>query len=126
MAGIPPLIGFYGKQYVLSALLDEQYYFLSLLAILTSLISAGYYLKIVAILFEHTEATASTNINDVVNVVDTSVPLNVINTQKVEHYINLTNSLAIILISAIITLFSLKPSIILNSCTLISLGLFSQ
>ena len=126
MAGIPPLIGFYGKQYVLSALLDEQYYFLSLLAILTSLISAGYYLKVVAILFEHTEATASTNINDVVNVVDTSVPLNVINTQKVEHYINLTNSLAIILISAIITLFSLKPSIILNSCTLISLGLFSQ
>ena len=125
MAGIPPLIGFYGKQYVLSALLDEQYYFLSLLAILTSLISAGYYLKVVAILFEHTEATASTNINDVI-VVDTSVPLNVINTQKVEHNINLTNSLAIILISAIITLFSLKPSIILNSCTLISLGLFSQ
>ena len=45
--GIPPLIGFFAKQMVLSAALDNGYIFLTLVAILTSVISAVYYLNII-------------------------------------------------------------------------------
>jgi NADH-ubiquinone oxidoreductase chain 2 len=46
-AGIPPLIGFFAKQMVLSAALDKGFIFLSLVAIITSVIGAVYYLNIV-------------------------------------------------------------------------------
>jgi NADH-ubiquinone oxidoreductase chain 2 len=49
--GIPPLIGFFAKQMVLSAALDSGYVFLTLVAILTSVISAVYYLNIIKQLF---------------------------------------------------------------------------
>jgi NADH-ubiquinone oxidoreductase chain 2 len=45
--GIPPLIGFFAKQMVLSAALDHGYLFMSLIAILTSVIGAVYYLNII-------------------------------------------------------------------------------
>jgi len=45
--GVPPLIGFFAKQMVLSAALDNGYIFLTLVAILTSVISAVYYLNII-------------------------------------------------------------------------------
>ena len=49
--GIPPLIGFFAKQMVLSAALDSGYIFLTLIAILTSVISAVYYLNIIKVIF---------------------------------------------------------------------------
>lgn len=49
--GIPPLIGFFGKQMVLSAAMDKGLIFLSLIAILTSVIGAVYYLSIVKEMF---------------------------------------------------------------------------
>jgi NADH-ubiquinone oxidoreductase chain 2 len=49
--GIPPLIGFFAKQMVLSAALDNGYIFLTLIAILTSVISAVYYLNIIKKVF---------------------------------------------------------------------------
>jgi NADH-ubiquinone oxidoreductase chain 2 len=49
--GIPPLIGFFAKQMVLSAALDSGYVFLTLVAILTSVISAVYYLNIIKQIF---------------------------------------------------------------------------
>ena len=51
LVGVPPLMGFFGKQLVLSAALDSGYIFLSLIAILTSVISAVYYLNLVKRLF---------------------------------------------------------------------------
>ena len=50
-AGLPPLVGFFGKQMVLSAALDSGYYFLTIIAILTSVISAVYYLNIIKEMF---------------------------------------------------------------------------
>jgi NADH-ubiquinone oxidoreductase chain 2 len=50
-AGIPPLIGFFAKQMVLSAALDSGYIFLSLVAILTSVIGGVYYLNLVKEIF---------------------------------------------------------------------------
>ena len=52
-AGIPPLIGFFAKQMVLSAALDNGYIFLSLVGILTSVIGAVYYLNIIKEIFFH-------------------------------------------------------------------------
>jgi NADH-ubiquinone oxidoreductase chain 2 len=50
-AGVPPLLGFFGKQMVLSAALDKGLIFLSLVAILTSVIGGVYYLGIVKEMF---------------------------------------------------------------------------
>jgi NADH-ubiquinone oxidoreductase chain 2 len=49
--GIPPLIGFFAKQMVLSAALDNGYIFLVIVAILTSVISAVYYLGVIKQVF---------------------------------------------------------------------------
>ncbi len=49
--GIPPLIGFFAKQMVLSAALDGGYIFMTLVAILTSVIGAAYYLSLVKQIF---------------------------------------------------------------------------
>src|ERR1700712_659653 len=49
--GVPPLIGFFGKQMVLSAALDKGLVFLSIIAILTSVIGAIYYLSIIKEMF---------------------------------------------------------------------------
>ena len=49
--GIPPLVGFFAKQMVLSAALDSGLVFLALIAILTSVISAVYYLNIIKQMF---------------------------------------------------------------------------
>src|SRR5216683_1108810 len=51
MAGIPPLIGFFSKQFVLYSAIQNGYYFMSIIAIIVSIISASYYLKIIKILF---------------------------------------------------------------------------
>ena len=49
--GIPPLLGFFAKQMVLSAALDSGYFFFTFVAILTSVISAVYYLSIIKQVF---------------------------------------------------------------------------
>jgi NADH-ubiquinone oxidoreductase chain 2 len=47
LLGVPPLAGFFAKQLVLSAALQEGYIFLSLVAVLTSVIGGVYYLLII-------------------------------------------------------------------------------
>jgi len=49
--GIPPLVGFFGKQMVLSAALDKGYLFITLIAILTSVIGGVYYLTLIKEIF---------------------------------------------------------------------------
>jgi NADH-ubiquinone oxidoreductase chain 2 len=49
--GIPPLVGFFGKQMVLSAALDKGYIFITLIAILTSVIGGVYYLTMIKEIF---------------------------------------------------------------------------
>jgi NADH-ubiquinone oxidoreductase chain 2 len=50
-AGIPPFVGFFAKQMVLSAALQKGFVFLALIGIITSVIGAVYYLNIVKIMF---------------------------------------------------------------------------
>lgn len=49
--GVPPLLGFFAKQMVLSAALDKGFIFVSLIAITTSVISGVYYLNIIKEIF---------------------------------------------------------------------------
>ena len=62
--GIPPLIGFFAKQMVLSAALDNGYIFISLIAILTSVIGAVYYLNVIKEIFFH---SPDYKINDILD-----------------------------------------------------------
>ena len=64
--GIPPLVGFFAKQMVLSAALDSGYVFITLVAILTSVISAVYYLAVIKqIFFEKNEYILNPVLKDV-------------------------------------------------------------
>jgi NADH-ubiquinone oxidoreductase chain 2 len=51
MRGIPPLLGFFGKYAVLSSLIQNGYIFLAITGILTSVISAAYYLFILNVIY---------------------------------------------------------------------------
>ena len=51
MAGIPPLAGFFGKFYVFMAALNEGLYTLAVIGVLTSVIGAFYYIRIVKIMY---------------------------------------------------------------------------
>ena len=46
LAGIPPLAGFFAKFYIFKAVLEESMYFLSIVGLLSTVISAFYYLKL--------------------------------------------------------------------------------
>lgn len=51
LAGIPPLGGFFAKFYVFSAVLEQKMYALAIIGLLTTVISAFYYLKIIKIIY---------------------------------------------------------------------------
>ena len=51
MAGIPPLMGFYAKFAVIKELLGAGYVWLSVFAVVMSLIGAFYYLRVVKVMY---------------------------------------------------------------------------
>jgi NADH-ubiquinone oxidoreductase chain 2 len=111
MAGIPPLIGFFSKQFVLSSAIQNGYYFMAIIAILVSVISASYYLKIIRVL--HTE-------------IDDSNVYKHVDLTKINSESSLTNihSFFISILTSIILFFVIKPSIILSSIRILSLSMF--
>lgn len=61
MAGIPPLIGFFSKQFVLYSAIQNGYYFISIVAIIVSVISASYYLKIIKVMNSKKDSVQGTD-----------------------------------------------------------------
>ena len=51
MAGIPPLAGFFGKYYVFLAAIEAELYTLVVVGLLSSVVSAYYYLRIVKLMY---------------------------------------------------------------------------
>ena len=51
MAGIPPLAGFFGKFLVFTAAVEAGFWWLAVVGLLTSVISAFYYIRIIKIAF---------------------------------------------------------------------------
>jgi NADH-ubiquinone oxidoreductase chain 2 len=111
--GIPPLVGFFAKQMVLSAALDNGYIFLTFIAILTSVISAVYYLNIIKqIFFEKSEY----KINPVLKDMDMHASINkgnILLEKLIFRYNNIVLSssltISISILTLIILLFILMP-----------------
>jgi NADH-ubiquinone oxidoreductase chain 2 len=118
MAGIPPLIGFFSKQLVLYSALQNGYYFISLLAIIVSVISCSYYLQIIKVLITPSESEGPIQINY------PSIAPSRIGGEKNEILLTNTHSYLISTLTFTILLFFIKPSLILNSTQLLSLSLF--
>lgn len=106
MAGVPPLLGFFGKQIILQASLYSGYNWLALVGIITSVISAYYYLKIVRTLFFESNDSTD-NFND--NIVE----------------INSVHSFAISLLTLTLLVYIINPSLVLNSMHLLGLSLYN-
>jgi NADH-quinone oxidoreductase subunit N len=51
LAGVPPLVGFFGKFYVLKAAVDAGLYWLAVLGVIASVIGAFYYIRIVYLMY---------------------------------------------------------------------------
>ena len=51
LAGIPPLAGFFAKFYIFTAVIENQMYTLAIIGLLTTVISAFYYLKIIKTIY---------------------------------------------------------------------------
>ena len=110
MAGIPPLIGFFSKQMVLLAAIQSGYYFLSIVAIVVSVISASYYLKIIRVLhFESPELLLKES-----------------SSSQSSSIIQNSHSFIISILTLLILLFILKPSLLLNSTHLLALTIFTS
>jgi len=104
MAGVPPLLGFFAKQQVLYAATYSGYYFMSIVAILVSVISASYYLQIIKVM--HFSPAIELKENQKHGVITSS------------------HSMLISVITLSLVLFMLNPNIILNSTHLLALTLF--
>ena len=90
MAGIPPFAGFFGKFYIFLSALNSDLYFLAIIGVISSVIAAFYYLKIIKTIY--------------------------FNEPTINHEILLTfKSKIIILISTVvITFFIIFPTYIVN------------
>ena len=55
LAGIPPLAGFFAKFYIFKAVLEQSMYFLAIVGLLSTVVAAFYYLRIIKIIYFDTE-----------------------------------------------------------------------
>ena len=51
LAGIPPMAGFFAKFYVFKSVLEQSMYFLAIVGLLSTVVAAFYYLKIIKIIY---------------------------------------------------------------------------
>ena len=51
LAGIPPLAGFFAKFYVFKSVLEQSMYFLAIVGLLSTVVAAFYYLRIIKIIY---------------------------------------------------------------------------
>ena len=51
LAGIPPLAGFFAKFYIFLAVIEKKMYFLAIIGLLSTVIAAFYYLRIVKVIY---------------------------------------------------------------------------
>jgi len=107
-AGVPPLIGFFAKQMVLSAALDNGYIFLSLIAILSSVVGGVYYLGIVRDIFFYS-------------------PEHKLNSELVNSNITITSplSLTISIFSLLIVVFMFISTELLGMITILTQNMIS-
>lgn len=104
MAGVPPLMGFFAKYGVLYTAMHNGFYFISLVGILASVVSAAYYLRVVRVLYF-----------DEISPETSSQPAGVLTS---------THRYLIAVLTALIVLFVLQPSLITNSTQLMAMSIY--
>jgi len=109
---IPPTIGFFAKQTVLSAALQEGYYFLTLVGLLTSVVSAVYYLHIIKVLFFYNSD----------NLVSKNQVLNATFFSSCSSSLTITISL----LTLIIALFIFSPTELFSIVGILTLSIFNS
>jgi len=111
IAGIPPLIGFFGKQIILTAALQSGLFFITIIAILTSVISTTYYLRVIKVI----------NFDTIENIIKESQIKSEIKINNNQVLDNITSSIITGLIFFQV-LFILNPIPLLNSVHLLALN----
>jgi NADH-ubiquinone oxidoreductase chain 2 len=111
MAGIPPLVGFFAKYRVLYSAIENGYYFLAIVGILASVVSAAYYLRVIRVI--HFDASGP----------EREVQASMSGKNPV--LVSSTHSFIIAVLTLFILLFIVSPSLLLNSSNLLALSLFS-
>lgn len=139
MAGIPPLVGFFAKQAVLLAAVKNGFIFLSLVAIITSVISAAYYLRVIKVMLfdlvdDEKNLTFSSKKNALVLDLSSSFKSEDSSLKALEQLTfidksykgEMSNSLSfsISILTILTIVFVLKPLLILNSAHIMALSLF--
>ena len=135
MAGIPPLIGFFSKQFVLYSAIQSGYYFMAIIGIIVSIISASYYLKIIRVLHTSISSHSSSAVQAGLDNTPSS-GANAQNNNNVEYTspssgansaLGLSNihTYLISSLTLIILFFIFKPSLLLNITRLLSLAIFN-
>jgi len=134
LAGIPPLIGFFAKQQILLASMQIDYYFVSIIAIMTSVIGAAYYLRIIKFIYFYDEVFMPYYMKDR----ELSINKDVIDfTKKFEFTIDSISkeneipmlpsnslSLVIAILTNISLFYILKPYVLINAIFMITIPLF--
>ena len=127
---IPPFIGFFSKLFVLFSAISISKYFLVIIAIIVSVISAYYYLRIIKVLYtednnknilileENTEAFGY-------NATASGEGIKSFLACGAEHILTNLHSLVIAVLSLFLVLFFINPGLILTSTRVLSLSLFN-
>ena len=102
MAGIPPLAGFFSKLYMFLAAVEAKFYFLAVIGVLSSVVGAFYYLRIVKVVY----------FDDPLETLDKSI--------------NRSLALVIAVCALVIVLFFSFPNIVLDAASFTSNSIFSQ
>lgn len=128
-AGIPPLIGFFAKQMVLSAALDSGYIFLALLAILTSVISGVYYLNIIKQIFfdkpEHVMPVETSQMILYANILQNHKLIEKITFKSDNIILSSYLTITISVLTLIILLFMLVPKHVSSLAIILALNIFN-
>lgn len=128
-AGIPPLIGFFGKQMILSAAIDNGYIFMALVGILTSVISAVYYLAIIKQIFfdkpDYTLNTELNNFNGEGTISEKDVTIKKVSIKINNIVLSSYLSLSISIITFIILLFIFIPETLVKISNILTTILFN-
>jgi NADH-ubiquinone oxidoreductase chain 2 len=104
MAGVPPLVGFFAKYAVLYTAIHNGYYFISIVAILASVVSAAYYLRVVRVLY-FDEQPAGTG-------------------SQSPEVLSSAHCYVIAVLTLFLVVFALQPSLILNSTQLMAMSIY--
>lgn len=108
MAGVPPLVGFFAKQAVLTTAVKAGYLFVSIVGVVTSVISASYYLYLIRVSHIN-QMTTEQNVTVINGEVDT------------QSRITATHSYLVAVLTLSLIGFIATPQIVLDTCRLMAL-----